>query len=146
MMIDSLESVNIMLPNTTIVEASEDVNAELFWGLRGAGFNFGVVLNATYQVYDQVPQGLHLNADFMFPLSQAETYYANLSQLSENQPAPLSVITYFAFDNTTNQVSWQHGLPDSLFRCCADLCDRVSSLPMPSMQVQKTKVDPRSNF
>lgn len=104
MMIDSLRSVNIMLPNTTVVEASEDSNPELFWGLRGAGFNYGIVLNATYQVYDQVPQGLHMNADFKFPLTQAQSYYANLTELAKNQPPELAVITYFNWDNTTNQV------------------------------------------
>ncbi|KAH8704869.1 hypothetical protein BGW36DRAFT_402566 [Talaromyces proteolyticus] len=103
LMIDSLLSVRIMLPNTTIVEASTDQNPELFWGLRGAGFNFGVILNATYRIYDQTPQGLHLNADFKFPISQAASYYGNLSEVAKAQPAPLAIITYFNFDPGLNE-------------------------------------------
>lgn len=34
LMIDSLLSVRMMLPNTTVVEASEQSNPELFWGAR----------------------------------------------------------------------------------------------------------------
>jgi hypothetical protein len=106
LVLDSLRSVRIMLPNTTIVEASQTKNSELFWGIRGAGFNFGIVLNATYQVYDQVPQGLHLNADFIFPISQVESYFGNLSLVAKNQPAPLSVITYFNWFPPLNTVGF----------------------------------------
>ena len=93
-----------MLPNTTVVEASQEKNSELFWGIRGSGFNFGIVLNATYRIYDQVPRGMHLNADFIFPISQVESYYEILTEASKNLPARLSILTYFNFDPVLNEV------------------------------------------
>lgn len=96
---DSLLSVRIMLPDTTVVEASEQQNPELFWGIRGAGFNFGVILNATYRVYDQVPNGLHLNADLLFPANITQKFYESLREEASNMPAPLSIATATSFFN-----------------------------------------------
>jgi len=103
--LDSLLSVWIMLPNTTVVEASQKRNSELFWGIRGSGFNYGIVLNATYRVYDQVPQGMHLNAHFVFPISQVKSYYENLAKALETRPPQLSILSFFNFNPILNLVS-----------------------------------------
>ncbi|KAI9780497.1 MAG: hypothetical protein M1816_002836 [Peltula sp. TS41687] len=100
--LDSLLSARIMLPNT-VVEASKEKSPDLFWGIRGSGFNYGVVLNATFRIYDQVPQGLHLNADFKFPISQVKSYFEKLAEVSKSLPAQLSVLTYFNFDPGFNE-------------------------------------------
>ncbi|KAF5634579.1 6-hydroxy-D-nicotine oxidase [Fusarium sp. NRRL 52700] len=41
--IDNLLKVEVVLADGTIVEASEDTNHDLFWAIRGAGAQFGVV-------------------------------------------------------------------------------------------------------
>ncbi|KAI1502202.1 hypothetical protein F5X99DRAFT_427578 [Biscogniauxia marginata] len=102
LMIDSLLSVRIMLPNTTVIEASTQKNTDLFWGIRGAGFNFGFVLNATFRVYDEVPNGLNFNADFEFPLSVAESFYQALKDEAPTIPAPLCLSTSLSWSSTYN--------------------------------------------
>jgi FAD/FMN-containing dehydrogenase len=62
---DALLQAKVALWNGTIVEASEKVNPDLFWGLRGAGHNFGVVLESTYKTWPD-EGGLHYNADMVF--------------------------------------------------------------------------------
>lgn len=103
LVLDSLISVRLMLPNATVINASEEENGDLFWGIRGAGFNFGYVLNATFRIYDQVPNGLHLNADFKFPISHVQSYYQELAKASTSLPKELSILTLFNHDEELNQ-------------------------------------------
>jgi len=50
---DNLIDATVMLADGSIVLASETVNQDLFWAIRGGtGNNFGVVLQATYQLHD----------------------------------------------------------------------------------------------
>ncbi|KAK4214353.1 hypothetical protein QBC37DRAFT_421456 [Rhypophila decipiens] len=97
---DSLLSVRLMLPDTTVLEVSKKSNPELFWGLRGAGFNFGYVLNATYRVYDAPAHGTNLNADFEYPLNSTRAFYQALHD--NKMPAPLCLSTSVGFSAVQN--------------------------------------------
>ena len=45
MIIDALVSVRLVTADGQIIEASEKTNSDLFWGIRGAGQNFGIVVS-----------------------------------------------------------------------------------------------------
>lgn len=48
--IDHLRAADVMLADGTVVHASAAENADLFWALRGAGANFGIVLAFEFEV------------------------------------------------------------------------------------------------
>ncbi|KAK8034591.1 hypothetical protein PG993_009586 [Apiospora rasikravindrae] len=54
--LDQIVEANLVLGDGSGVVVSADSHADLFWGLRGAGHNFGIVTSVKYKVYD-VPDG-----------------------------------------------------------------------------------------
>ena len=53
--VDQLLSVDIVTADGEFVTASEDENADLFWGIRGAGANFGIVTEFEFQLNELGP-------------------------------------------------------------------------------------------
>ncbi|KAK0647384.1 FAD-linked oxidoreductase azaL [Lasiodiplodia hormozganensis] len=104
LIIDALDSVTIVTGTGEIVNASATENTDLFWGLRGAGQNFGIITSATYTLHDQTNGGAALNADFLFAASENATIFQIIKDFAGNQPdalALMSVIQYSTTYNTT---------------------------------------------
>lgn len=67
--IDQLQSVDVITADGEFVKASEDQNADLFWGVRGGGGNFGIVTDFEFRL---VPVGPYVVAGPVFwPMEDA---------------------------------------------------------------------------
>jgi hypothetical protein len=103
LLLDALKSVTIVTGSGEIVTASEHENADLFWGIRGAGQNFGIVTSATFQLHDQTNGGLALNGDFVYPASSGKAVFELISHWAKYQPNELSLFGNIMFDRLTQQ-------------------------------------------
>jgi FAD/FMN-containing dehydrogenase len=54
--IDQLKSVDLVTADGELVKASENENADLFWGVRGGGGNFGIVTDFEFRLVELGPQ------------------------------------------------------------------------------------------
>ncbi|KAI0154622.1 FAD-binding domain-containing protein [Xylariaceae sp. FL1272] len=101
LMIDALQSVTLVTATGDVIRASSLENAELFFGIRGAGANFGIITSATYHLTKAVNGGQVLTADLIFPASLKSQYFDTLKTF-EDMPAQLAVNTAITWNPDTN--------------------------------------------
>jgi FAD/FMN-containing dehydrogenase len=86
---DNLLSVDVVTADGKFLRASDNENAELFWGLRGGGGNFGVATSFEYRLHpfdDQV-----LGGAMMYPLDKAAEVLKFVNEFSADAHRELSL-------------------------------------------------------
>ena len=76
--LDNLESVKVVTANGQLMHADAQENADLFWGVRGGGGNFGVVTDFEFKLHPMTRKVIAGNV--MFPLSEMKnvlSFYAD---------------------------------------------------------------------
>ncbi|KAI1162265.1 Glucooligosaccharide oxidase [Nemania serpens] len=115
LIIDALLSVRLVTADGSLITVSADSNPDLFWGLRGAGSNFGIVTSATYKIHKLVNNGQYLNADFIFPGTATTAYFQALKSFG-TLPAKLIPTQGFFWDPGSNSTilvaNWIYAGPE----------------------------------
>ncbi|KAJ8061543.1 hypothetical protein OCU04_009356 [Sclerotinia nivalis] len=70
---DSLLSVRMVTGRGDLITVSATQYPDLFWGLKGAGFNYGIITQATYRIYNASNGGYAMNADLRYSASYSAT-------------------------------------------------------------------------
>lgn len=91
--VDNLLSVDMILANGEQLTASPSENADLFWGVRGGGGNFGVVTSFRYQLHDVGPE-VYGGAAF-FPANKAKEFLQFYREWTPTMPDELSTAVAF---------------------------------------------------
>lgn len=100
LIIDALESVELVTAAGDLITVSKEQEPELFWGMRGAGFQFGIITHATYQLHDLTNNGSVMNADFQFAGNINETVFEILASFNGKLPTKLALFGVLANDAT----------------------------------------------
>ena len=87
---DSVLGMDVVTADARLVHASSDENPDLFWGLRGGGGNFGVVVGIDYQLYPVGPE--IIGGMVAWPASQASGVLDLYRTLAEKASPELSLI------------------------------------------------------
>src|SRR5262249_28302856 len=84
--IDNLLSVDIVTADGVLRTASATQHADLFWAIRGAGHNFGVVTSFEYRLH---PVGPVLGGMVLHPFAQATEVLRFYREFTASQPDEL---------------------------------------------------------
>jgi FAD/FMN-containing dehydrogenase len=87
---DNVRSMNVVTADGRLVRADEKENADLFWGLRGGGGNFGVVTNIEYALYPVGPE--IVGGGIAWPAEAAPEVLAMQKKLMESAPPELALV------------------------------------------------------
>lgn len=85
---DNLISADVVTADGRLVHASGDENGDLFWGLRGGGGNFGVVVNFEYRLHAVPP--LLTGGMLLWPVDQAAEVLRFYREFAEAAPDEFS--------------------------------------------------------
>lgn len=88
--IDALISADVVTADGQVLHASADENADLFWAIRGAGSNFGVVVSFEFQLYPVGPM-VSLTAP-MYALTDAPKVLRAWREFTANAPDEVNAI------------------------------------------------------
>lgn len=105
LLIDLVESFQLVTPSGDAITVSRSENNELFWALRGAGANFGIITSATFRVPKTENGGRVTNANFLFAGSQRAEFLAYLESMNDDLPAEMAFNIATVYDAQTNQLS-----------------------------------------
>jgi FAD/FMN-containing dehydrogenase len=150
---DNLVSVDIVTADGRYLTASETENADLFWGIRGGGGNFGVVTSFEYRLYPIGPEVMFCFV--LYPGDRAKEVLRFCDEYVAQAPdeiSPLGVLGRVPQDEIFPE-EW-HGKPyaailamysgsveegEQVLKPLRDLGDPIADLsePMPYVEVQK---------
>ncbi len=139
---DNLLSVDIVLGDGRFLTASATENVDLFWGIRGAGANFGVVTSFEYKLH---PVGSILGGKIIYPMENAREvlqFYRNytaeapeelaafavLRTLPDGQPAVVILVCYNGQPEVGEKVL------QPLRKFCTPIDDQITSMTYLQLQ------------
>ena len=88
--IDNLLSVDIVLADGTLRTASAEENADLFWGVRGGGGNFGIITSFEYRLHPVGP--IVVGGMILYPADQARDVLRFYREFSMGTPDALPML------------------------------------------------------
>jgi FAD binding domain/Berberine and berberine like len=139
---DNVLSFEVVTAEGEIVTANAQINADLFWGLRGGGGNFGIVTSFLYQAHpvsnvlgglvaytrDQAAGVLRHYRDFMTTAPDELTAYAGLVSLPDGTPV-VGIMVCYCGDLTEGERAL-----NPLRAYGSPLLDVIQPMPFPVMQ------------
>ena len=125
LMADSIVEMNVVTANGSEVTVSQSSNPDLFWAMRGAGHNFGVVTKLKYGIMDYPKGPSTYHATYIFAEDKLEAMFKQLNKLGDNGKMPKDINTFvvLALDTATSKV-------DREFQCRCGLDNSDKEQPL----------------
>ncbi|HSI98809.1 MAG TPA: FAD-binding oxidoreductase [Patescibacteria group bacterium] len=90
--LDNLLAAELVTVEGDVVMASAQAQSELFWGLRGAGHNLGIVTSLEFELHEVGPQVLA--GQIIYPFDDAERMLAGYAEFMASAPDELQCLAF----------------------------------------------------
>ena len=102
---DQIISLDVVLADGSTTQVSTNSKPDLFWGMRGAGHNFGVVTQFEYKIYDR-PVADWYYSIMTFTSDKLEKLFdlINVQIDAGKQPKELNIYTLFLMNPQVSTV------------------------------------------
>jgi FAD/FMN-containing dehydrogenase len=90
--LDNVKAVDIVTADGQLRHASAEENADLYWGVRGGGGNFGIVTNFEFDLHPM--QRTIVGGEAVFPIGRLKEVLKLYREMSANAPDDLYVDCY----------------------------------------------------
>ncbi|ORY71425.1 uncharacterized protein BCR38DRAFT_479917 [Pseudomassariella vexata] len=112
---DNLVNLNVVLADGSAVVVNETENSGLWWGMQGAGHNFGIVTSFELKIYPKNLDTWHYH-NYIFTQDKLEPFFDALNTLHNNGSTPVLMALEmggFAMDPTISEteaiLTWSFG-------------------------------------
>lgn len=92
LMVDNIISVQLVTASGEMITVSNTSNTDLFWALRGAGHNFGIITKAVYRIYDQINDGVEFDAEIIYAPDQIEALFTAIEKFTLTPETSIFVV------------------------------------------------------
>lgn len=96
LVLDNIIDMNVVLANGTKTFVSATSNPDLYWAMRSADHNFGIVTKLTYKIHDEISPTWYLST-MLYTGDKVEQVFNQLNSLIANGTMPAKVINYALF-------------------------------------------------
>ena len=91
---DNIIEMNVVTADGSQIKVSLSSNSDLYWGMRGAGHNFGIVTSFNYRIFDY-PKGQDTYyVNYFYTADKLDAVFRQLNKLSANGNVPKDAGAY----------------------------------------------------
>ncbi|MGO9132719.1 MAG: FAD-binding oxidoreductase [Methylovirgula sp.] len=100
---DNVISASVITANGSLLHASADENADLFWAIRGGGGNFGIVTKIELRIF-RVPRVLH--GSLVYPSSRCRDVFRFYRDFLKSAPDELTTgLSFNSYADSPSQLT-----------------------------------------
>lgn len=105
---DALQSVRLIGADGVAKTVSATSHPDLWWAIRGAGANYGIITSATFKIQPLSNNngGNAFMLDFVLPAEKSQEYLSIIEKSYSPMPVDLAGIVVFNWNSTRNVVSF----------------------------------------
>ncbi|KFZ09727.1 hypothetical protein V502_08538 [Pseudogymnoascus sp. VKM F-4520 (FW-2644)] len=89
---DNIRQLNVVLADGKAIRVSERSYSDLFWAMKGAGHNFGIVTSAEMNIFPRGPDTWHYH-NYVWRGDKLEVLFSTLNAFHNNGSTPVNMTT-----------------------------------------------------